>query len=367
MRSLKSGLLALVLAGLFGCAAVAGCSADGGGSGITESDPTEPEPGASLPPPSTQNGGGTDAAAPPKKTDAGKTDSGADAGPPPPNPGDACTTLNAKASKKCGKCGTAEAICIDDGSGKGKWSDYGQCESEMGTCTPGQTQACGNCGTQTCTNYCVFGACTGEPANNCSPGAVENTTAGCATPGTYRNRTCGAACTWGGYSATCAEPVNGSKLTASGSVNGVATFNGTLSAALVGKRMTGTCPNGTVSSTADYPYSPVEVTNPTGQTMTVQIYHTGPGTPLDTLIWVYKKTLAPQNDTDLKACDYGSADSCISGDPCGNTANGGSSIDWAGVDNVVIPPNGKILVYSGSYSQSETGAYTLNVKTKSLQ
>lgn len=366
MRSLKSGLLAVALAGLFGTAAVAGCSADGGGSGIVEE--TEPtEPGASLPAPSDNQGGGTTDAAPPKKTDAGKTDSGADAGPPPPNPGDACATLNAKASKKCGKCGTAEAICIDDGTGKGKWSDYGQCEAEMGTCTPGETAACGNCGTQTCTNYCVFGACSGEPANNCPPGQVENTTAGCATPGTYRNRTCGDKCTWGGYTATCAEPVNGNKLTASGAVNGLATFNGTLSAAYLTKRPTSSCPSSTVSGTANLPFVAVEVANPTAQTLTLSIYHSGAGAPIDTLIWVYKKILAPADDNALKACDFGVADSCITGDPCGNSANGGSSYDWAGIDNVTIPPNGKILVYSSGYGSSDTGAFTLNVKTKSVQ
>ena len=34
MRSLKSGLFAIAIAGLFGTAAVIGCSADGGGADI---------------------------------------------------------------------------------------------------------------------------------------------------------------------------------------------------------------------------------------------------------------------------------------------------------------------------------------------
>ena len=39
MRSLKSGLFAIAFTGLVGAAAVVGCSADGGGSGVDDGHP----------------------------------------------------------------------------------------------------------------------------------------------------------------------------------------------------------------------------------------------------------------------------------------------------------------------------------------
>jgi hypothetical protein len=375
MRSLKSGVIAIALSGLFGTIAVIGCSASGDGGIDQETLPTESgSSGAVLPPQSDDDNDGTDAGKKEAGKDAApKKEAGVDAGPPPPVEGDACPTLNALGKKKCGACGTAETVCLEEGTtGKGKWSAYGSCNNELaGGCTPGTTvqEDCGNCGkvTKTCTQYCAYtsGTCTGQPANSCVPGTVDYTTAGCGVS-TYRNRTCGAACTYSGYSATCEEPINANKMTISGTVGSVVSAPWVLAATQVGKKVTGTCgSSASASSAADLPYVAVEVKNPTAQTATIQVYHTGTGTPLDTLIWIYKKTLPP-NDATLSACDFGSADSCISGDPCGNTAGGGSSLDWAGVDNVVIPAGGKILVYSAAYSSGEVGNFNLNLKTKSL-
>jgi alpha-tubulin suppressor-like RCC1 family protein len=199
----RSALLRCAAAGIIGASAIAGCSATGDGGDIPVfEEPEEAGPGTVLPPPSNNP---TDGSVPvPRdggKDSSTKTDAGKDAGPPAPVPGTACKTLDVIASRTCGKCGKQEAICMSGDSGL-VWSEYGPCEGEAGTCLPGTTLACGNCGTQTCTQFCGWGACTGQPVNSCSPGAIEHTTAGCPTTGT-RSRTCSATCTWQSYSATC--------------------------------------------------------------------------------------------------------------------------------------------------------------------
>ena len=378
MRSLKSGLVTFSIAGLCAVAVFVGCSADGGSGGIgdettTEQDPTE---GTAMLPPSSQDEDEAPAGnkpAPPAKKDAGKTDSGYDAGPPPPVPGTACSTLNEIKKKSCGACGEQSTVCLATGdSGAGTWSDYSPCENELaGGCVPGTVvdEPCGNCGTvkKTCTQYCAWtsGACSGQPQNSCKPGTIEYSTAGCSTPSTYRNRTCGAACTWGGFSATCDEPNNPNKMTISGTVGQVVTAQWTLASTSTTKRPYG-CSGGTPSSASNYPFVAVEVKNPTNQTAEISMYHSavGGGTQLDTLIWVYKKTLPPSDDASLAACDFGVADSCLSANPCGNT---GGNFDWAGIEKVTIPPQGKILVYSAGYTSTELGNFNLNLRTDKLQ
>src|SRR5687768_3678947 len=98
MRSFKSGLFTFTIAGIVGMAAVIGCSAEGASDVISDQSGTEPEDttgGNQLPPSNPDDD--TD----PPKTDAStkkdastKTDAAKDAGPPPPNPGDACTTVD---------------------------------------------------------------------------------------------------------------------------------------------------------------------------------------------------------------------------------------------------------------------------------
>lgn len=379
MRSLKSSLFTIAFAGFFGTVAVIGCSADGGSSDIDDDSgaPAATSTGNTLPPK------GDDPVPPDAGKDSGKKDSGpkveagVDAGPPPPVEGTACPTLNAIAKKNCGACGKAETLCLDDGTGKGKWGTYGSCLGELaGGCVPGTTvqEDCGNCGkvTKTCTQYCAYtsGACTGVPANSCVPGSITYTNASCPAS-QYRSATCSATCQYGSFSATCAEPNNPNKMTISGTVGQVVTAQWTLAATQVGKKVSGTCSAANVSSTATYPWVAVEVKNPTAQAATVQMYHSGTGAPLDTLIWVYSNTLPPTTDAQLGACNYGASDSCsvtITGnsDPCGNSANMGSSLDWAGIDNIVIPAGGKVLVYSAGYGSTELGNFNLNLRTKAL-
>lgn len=188
----------------------AACSADGGaGVGDPPNDvDAATDPGVVLPPPSNDPDAGKDSgkdAAPPKD---GGGDGSTDGGPTAPAPGDPCTTADAIVSRMCGKCGKQEAICQPGAGSDGgalAWSEYGPCAGEAGVCLPGTKQACGNCGTATCTNYCTWSACGGQPANSCSPNSVESTTAGCPTGG-FRSRTCQPTCQWTSYSLTCDVP-----------------------------------------------------------------------------------------------------------------------------------------------------------------
>jgi hypothetical protein len=157
-------------------------------------------------------------------------------------------------------------------------------------------------------------------------------------------------------------------MTAPAIVGGLATGKWNLSAARVGKKLTGsTCP-GTISSTANYPYFAVTVSNPTNKVATVQVYNSGTGSPVDTVLWVYNGATSPADDAAMQACAFGISDGCSTlSDVCGNAANGGYAGDWAGIDNVTIPANGSILVYTAGYSASKTGDFNLNIKTTKLQ
>lgn len=373
MGSLKSGLFAIALTSLVGTAAVVGCSADGG-SAITDTDPTEPAPaddGAGRLPPSSSSGnpapvdaGGKDAS---KKDSGPKPEAGVDAGPPPPVEGAVCPTANVIAKKSCGVCGTAETVCLDDGVAK-KWSPYGQCGSELaGGCTPGSTQACGNCGTQTCSQFCAWGACNGQPANSCAPGGVDLVGAGCPT-NTFRQRTCKPDCSYTNFSLTCDPPPT--FLSVAPAVGGQTSAIISLGSAQTAKRVTGTCPAATLSTTTTA-YNYFEVRNPTTKVAKVTIFHSqAPGGPIpDTIIAAYNGTTEPVSDAERAACvkgvgDFGAA--ALTGD-----ANFAA---LTGTSQVAIPAGGSVLVYSANYypftagdPDAALGNIKLNVKTDALE
>lgn len=370
MRSLKSGLIAIALSGLFGTAAVVGCTADGGGSGIDmEADPTNPDPdGGSVVPPRDEDFGDAGHADAGKKKDSGpKAEAGVDAGPPPPVEGTACTALNKIGKKSCGMCGFAETVCLDDGTGKGTWSPYGECGSEQGSCLPGATQPCGNCGTQTCTSYCAWGACLGQPASSCTPGAVDLTTAGCPAD-TYRQRTCQANCAFDSYTLVCEAPPT--FLNVPGAVGATVTALMNLKATETVGRLSGTCPTGTVN-TSQTPYSYFEIRNPTTKSATVSIFHTqaAGGGVLDTVIAAYAGATPPGTDAARKACLKGVNDfgvTALTGD-----GNFGS---LTGTSALVIAPGASVTVYSAQYyvydasdPEKAAGKLNINVRTDLLE
>lgn len=66
------------------------------------------------------------------------------------------------ATQACGNCGTQSKVPICD-SNSGTWlaGTFGECKTE-GVCKAGATQVCGKEGTQTCSEACGWGPCTGE-------------------------------------------------------------------------------------------------------------------------------------------------------------------------------------------------------------
>ena len=377
MRSLKSGLFAIAFTGLVGAAAVVGCSASGGDTGLGIDTPaTDPTPGTGsmLPPRGMDPTGDTDSGHDAGHKDASKAETSVDAGPPPPVEGAACPTLNALGSKPCGACGTASTVCLPGDAGTGVWSPYGACTGELaGGCVPGTVTMddCGNCGkvTKTCTKYCAYStsACMGQPANSCAPGSIDYTNAGCAAQ-SYHNRSCGTTCTWGNYSMTCDAPINANKVTISATLTGTVVNTYTLSASKVGPRVTGSCPAATVSADTDYPYEIVEVKNATAQTAKVSAWLTGAAS-IDTVMAAYNTNLPPTTSAQLGACTWGVNDFCPSSLPCTTDDN------WSGLtgtQQLVIPPGQVVLVRFQAYyglssaGSVNTGAATFTVRTDAL-
>lgn len=369
----------LVLGSLVGLGFAAACAATGTADPFTEVDSgssTEPEPGVTVP---VQ----TDAGAEPKvdagNKDAGKKDSGggpseagADAasGVWAPDPGQPCPVPNAIIKRACGMCGTEEAVCLVDpnNASGGTVSSYGDCKNEVvNGCIPGTTttEACGNCGTltKTCSKYCGWSstACQ-QPPNSCVPTLHEFTSAGCAA-NTFRTHECTNACTWTNYPATCA-PLDFEitiATTQGGEVSGIFP----LTASLVGKRLTGTCPSATFSTTTKHPYQYVEVINPTDKAVVVSVWNAqAPGGPvIDTVMAYYAGSTRPSNDAERKVCQKGPNDPCPPGLGCSNS--------FAGVKDVPIPAFGSALIWFGSWyevgSGSSEGNVKLVVRTESLQ
>ncbi len=385
MRSLKSGLVGCVVAGVFGTLAVVGCSASGDtgdiGDPTTESNPTDPgSSGSVLAPSNSDDGNGDEPADAGKKDggkDAGKKDAGKDAGPPPPDPGASCANANDIFTRSCGACGTQQAVCLanEDGTAGGKVSPYSQCKGEVQDgCLPGTTEdiACGNCGTQkrTCNQFCAWsgGSCTGQPTNSCTPGSIELLGAGC-DANLYRQRTCKNSCTWDNISQTCSAPPTYVLVppTAGGVNSTIAVLSGSK---MITKLVTGSCPATSFGSATPYAFIEVRNTNP--KAVTVSIYNsqaTG-GSEIDTIMTVYEGATIPTTDTARKACKGTITDS-------GNTAltGGSSSLNFASLDGtkaVTIPANSSVQVYFASYSydasnsSASTGMVNLSVKTESV-
>jgi hypothetical protein len=105
------------------------------------------------------------------------------------SPGESQQTSCATASLQTRTC-TQECV----------WSEWSTCVA-VGSCTPGQTASCGNCGTMTCQSNYSYGPCLNEGV--CSPGAMQNQI--CNGSGTQQ-KTCTSLCQWSDWSTCSIQP-----------------------------------------------------------------------------------------------------------------------------------------------------------------
>lgn len=374
MRTIKSGLFGFAAAGSLATLVVIGCSASGDSlEPATLVEPTQPEEDGSssfLPPSNSAPDDGSDQGGETPVKDAGKKDASSsdasakdaakDTGPVTPATGEPCPTIDVKFSRACGKCGVQEALCRDNGAGAGVVSDYSLCKNELGDCEAGSTQACGNCGTQTCSNTCKWTTCAGQPPMSCSPGTTQFDTVSCTAPNTYVQRTCKDTCTWSSYSATCSAPP--SFVTVPSTVGATNSTITVLDSSVTALRMPTalTCPVTAKFGTTSTPYAYVEVRNTNAKAVTVTISNTAAagGTVTDTLMTAYAGTAIPTTEADRKNCVGGVND---------------NSTKFGFLSGLTIPANSSVQVYSAAfyaYSASNpkqtTGLIGLSVLTESV-
>jgi hypothetical protein len=384
-RRVCSALVTMFAVGLSGAAVTVGCSADGTGADFVN-EPSAATPDSNeiqLPPPSQDEDAATSIPTPEK--DAGPKPE-KDAGPPPPEPGDPCTTVDEIVQRSCGMCGKQEAICetTDDGL---KWSGYDACKGETGTCVAGDTRPCGNCGVQTCSQYCSWQTCSGEPQNACTPGGVELVTAGC-PDNAFRQRSCKDDCSYDGNLSSCAAPPTVVKVPPT-----VGKVNRTIALLTTGKIMkrpmnrtsTGTfgvtnssmpaCADAadftTLAGTSvDTPYNYIQVQNPNDKAAKVTIYNsqvTG-GKIARTVLGAYSVNFDPLADSSRRNCVKGFK-------ATGTTALGGTTMAALdGTHAVTIPAGATYRVYIGSFNaydaaqpELSTGQINLNVRLEALE
>jgi hypothetical protein len=379
MSGLGRRLATIFLAGGLGVFAIVACSAEGSSSGelgadISPIEPAEP-PGAKLPPSSSSSSGsgsgssgddagGNDAAT---AKDASKDATPVDAGPPPPVPGTACSTIDEVRKKSCGACGQQEAICMPDKT----WSIYSPCIGEIaGGCIPGTvlSDPCGNCGTQTrtCSQYCAFttSTCAGQPVNSCSPGSLDLSGAGCATD-TFRARTCQPSCTYNNFSATCGPAP--STIDIGPTVGAVNSTIAILTPARTMPRISGICPTAYLNTTIITPYTYLRVHNPLAKAAVVAIYNSLPagGVAYRTILAAYdaEPTTDPERQACVKIGTSGTA--ALTGDSKYASLDGTKAVTIAAGATVVIYV-GAVYAYDPTKPTESTGKVKLNAQTMSL-
>lgn len=109
--------------------------------------------------------------------------------------GQQCVGEKPSTTKACGKCGTqTQSVDCDDKTGLWSPGGFGTCTGE-GICSPGETAECGNEGSKTCGDSCGWGTCEGEKID--CEGSNSQACGNCGTQTRTCDRTSGKWNTWG--------------------------------------------------------------------------------------------------------------------------------------------------------------------------
>ncbi len=279
-----------------------------------------------------------------------------------PAPGTACSVVGEAFSRSCGACGNQLAYCSPSHVVTG----YGACRDQAeGACTPGATEngACGACGTttRTCTEQCVFagGVCQGETPGGCEPGRTEVRTTSCPT-GQSIVYECSESCAFAVQSgAICTGTAAFPVITISPAEAGVVDRPVTAAEQVKGQRnLFYSCAGLSVQIVYGRMF---ELSNPTAQTATVDVWNTVANSQWDFVMLAYDQPpLAP---ADLIPACTAVNDICTTA-PYSATAN----VCFAGAQALQIPPMARRWVYVGNFSSSDAARdYTLHVTTSHLQ
>lgn len=274
-----------------------------------------------------------------------------------PKPGDPCPAgvmLNDTISRRCGTCGSQNALC-EAGAGSTKIvGAYGACTGEKAgadACLPRERvlSDCGICGKQTkdCDLSCAYveGACTGQVAGGC-PANEETFIEGvCANPAEVRRQVCSTTCVKGTPEPCAPRPAPSPDYTVTVGAMGVGvtqaiTFDAARTLTLIELPFFGDDPSPCPVdlSTDVRPYRYVRVENPGAAARTVTIETTG---STDTLMAYYLGNAPVPTPAARMACT-------------GEFSDDASGLN-AQLTSVSIPAAGAITVYVGKY---DTGVGT---------
>ncbi|MFO0641707.1 MAG: hypothetical protein U0183_20955 [Polyangiaceae bacterium] len=281
---IRNGVIAFSALSLF-VGTVVGCATeavvvDPPDDGVVAADSSTPDTGkvdSSKPDSSKPDTGRPDTSTPDTSTPDSTTVDAADAAPTSkpgdpvdplaPKTGDMCPAgvqINDVISRRCGKCGTQNALC-EAGRIVGA---YGACSNEKtnaDACLPGEVivSECGFCGYQVkrCDNTCSYteGACLNQVAGGCTKGEITYLEGLCPTQTDVRRQVCSQACVKGSPEACAPRPLD--VLTVSQTAGMTVTGNFATTAQLKAPLLNvGTCPV-TASSSIQSLYHYVRINN----------------------------------------------------------------------------------------------------------
>ncbi len=285
--------------------------------------------------------------------------------------GATCPTENDVIPRRCGKCGTQQALCTKATDNSLKIGAYGSCRNEntaVNSCLPNAQRlgaSCGLCGKtlESCDpgNSCIWSevSCEGEVSGGCVAGEVRYLALSC-TGEQVARQVCGNACIWSTPEACAAR---GADVLVLPAANVVGTGELKFWGAAAASATAGTCPR-TLGTPVNSNYTTIR--NPEATPVNVHLWHSkgAGGAAIGTTMGTYAGATVPATDAERMACVGVVADSC------GVTGCAGASASFAALERVsntsvpaiTIPAGGDITVYSAAASSTLFDApFALNV------